>query len=242
MQSINFRFINTLLNISAEVIEMKILGINASPRGDKSQTLKLVESVLDGAKSVGAEIELIDICKLEIKFCNACQVCFRTGKCVHNDDFQILYHKILAADGLVWGSPNYFRSVTAQFKIIIDRMADAIHCQLFTGKYSCSVATAGGPKYDEVTDYLNGLLMNFGSFVTGSVGASISRGPQIMEKAENAALSLGKTLAEDIKIKRDYIEQRETLEENRAYFKKLVEMHKEEWEHEYEYWNRLNWT
>jgi multimeric flavodoxin WrbA len=221
---------------------MKILGINASPRGEKSQTLKLVRSVLDGAKSVGAETELIDICKLDIKFCNACQVCFRTGKCVQQDDFQALYDKILAADGMIWGSPNYFRSVTAQLKTLIDRMADAVHCQLFAGKYSCSVATAGGLKYGEVTDYLNGLLMTFGSFVTGGVGASMAHGPQIMEKTEKAAFDLGKALAEDIKIKRDYIEQRETLEENRAYFKKLVEMHKVEWEHEYEYWNRLNWT
>ena len=221
---------------------MKILGINASPRGEKSQTLRLVKAVLAGAKSAGAETELIDVCKLNIKYCNACQVCFKTGKCVQEDDFQGLYDKILAADGMVWGSPNYFRSVTAQLKTLIDRMADAIHCQLFTGKYSCSVATAGGSKYDEVTDYLNGLLMNFGSFVTGGVGGSVSGGLQVMEKTEKGAFNLGKALAEDIKVRRDYIEQRETLEESRAYFKKLVEIHKEEWEHEYEYWNRLKWT
>lgn len=221
---------------------MKILGINASPRGEKSQTLRLVKAVLAGAKSAGAETELIDLCKLNIKYCNACQVCFKTGKCVQEDDFQDLYDKILAADGMVWGSPNYFRSVTAQLKTLIDRMADAIHCQLFIGKYSCSVATAGGPRYDEVTDYLNGLLMTFGSFVSGAVGGSVSGGLQVMEKMEKGAFDLGKALAEDIKVKRDYIEQRETLEENRAYFKKLVEIHKEEWEHEYEYWNRLKWT
>ena len=28
----------------------------------------------------------------------------------------------------------------------------------------------------------------------------------------------------------------------REYFKKLVKMNKESWEHEYEYWNRLNWN
>ncbi len=129
---------------------MKVLGICASPRGSKSTTLRLVQAALEGAKASGAEVELVDVCKLDIKFCNACQVCFKEGKCVHKDDFQGLYEKILAADGLVWGSPNYFRSVTAQMKTFIDRMADAVHCQLLRGKYCCSVSS-GGSNYDQVT-------------------------------------------------------------------------------------------
>ncbi len=40
---------------------MKILGINASPRGNESNTLQLVRSVLKGAESEGAEAELIDL-------------------------------------------------------------------------------------------------------------------------------------------------------------------------------------
>ena len=100
---------------------MKVLGICASPRGSKSTTRKLVQAALDGAEKSGAATELIDVCKLDIKYCNACQACFKTGKCVHKDDFQGLYEKILAADGLVWGSPNYFHTVTAQLKTIIDR-------------------------------------------------------------------------------------------------------------------------
>ena len=220
---------------------MKILGINASPRGSNSQTLRLVEAVLNGAKSAGAEVELVDVCKLKIEYCNGCQVCFKKGVCIHEDDFQGLYDKMLAADGMVWGSPNYLHSVTAQMKTMIDRMADAIHCQLLTGKYCCSVAT-GGSNCDQVTDYLSGLLLNFGSFVTGNVGAKMSEGPKAMEAAEKKAFELGKSLAGDISAKRDYIEQREMLEENREYFKRLVKMHQRDWEHEYEYWNRLNWT
>jgi multimeric flavodoxin WrbA len=185
-------------------------------------------------------VELVDVCKLDIKFCNACQVCFKTGECVHKDDFQRLYEKILAADGLVWGSPNYFRSVTAQMKTLIDRMADAVHCQLLSGKYCCSVSS-GGSNYDQVTTYLDGLMINFGAFVTGSTGAVAAGGPNALEEAEKKAFSLGETLAGDIKSKRDYIEQREMQEEIREHFKQLVKMNRESWEHEYEYWNRLNW-
>lgn len=220
---------------------MKILGICASPRGSKSTTLGLVRALLKGAKEAGAEVELVDVCDLDIKFCNACQVCFKTGECVHKDDFQGLYDKILAADGLVWGSPNYFRSLTAQMKTFIDRMADAVHCQLLTGKYCASVAS-GGSNFDQVTTYLDGLMINFGAFVTGSIGVAMNQGPAVMEDAERKATLLGKSLAEDIRIKRDYIEQREMQEEIREYFKALVKMNKDSWEHEYEYWNRLNWN
>ena len=221
---------------------MKILAINSSPRGQKSNTLRLVQAVIDGAKSAGAEVELVDVCKLKIEFCNGCAVCYKTGECVKKDDFQSLYDKMLAADGLIIGSPNYLRSVTAQLKTLIDRMADAIHCQLLTGKYSVNVTTAGGIHTEQVTDFLNGIMMNFGSFVTGSVGASMSQGPKGLEDAEKRAFELGKALVEDIKTKRDYIEQREMLEENRKYFMALVKRNKAEWEHEYEYWDRLNWT
>ncbi len=84
-------------------------------------------------------------------------------------------------------------------------------------------------------------MLNFGAFVTGSVGAAMNQGTAAQEGAEKKAFLLGKSLAEDIRIKRDYIEQREMQEEIREYFKKLVQMNKESWEHEYEYWNKLNW-
>lgn len=219
---------------------MKILGICASPRGSKSTTLRLVQALLNGAKEAGAEVELVDVCDLDIKFCNACQACFKTGVCVHKDDFQGLYDKILAADGIVWGAPNYFRSVTAQMKTIIDRMADAVHCQLLTGKYCASVAS-GGSNYDQVTTYLDGLMITFGAFVTGSVGVVMSQGPGSMEEAERKAFLLGKSLAEDIRVKRDYTEQRLMQKEIREHFKALVKMNKDNWEHEYEHWNSINW-
>jgi multimeric flavodoxin WrbA len=126
-------------------------------------------------------------------------------------------------------------------KTFIDRMADAVHCQLLSGKYCASVAS-GGSNYDQVTTYLDGLMINFGAFVTGSIGVAMNQGPGAMEEAEKKATLLGKSLAEDIRVKRDYIEQRKMQEGFREHFKALVKMNKENWEHEYEYWNRLNWN
>ena len=217
---------------------MKILGINGSPRGSKSQTLILVEAVLDGAKASDAEVELVDVCKLKIDYCNACGVCYAKGKCIHEDDFEDLYHKILECDGLVLGSPVYFRSVTAQLKTLIDRMSDAIHCQLLTGKYGCAVATAGSPNYTEVTDYLGRIITGFGASAVGSVGASPSI-PGDIEAKKKEAFKLGQTLADAIKTKRAYPEQDAIHNETRNRFKSLVKANKDIWTHQYEHWMKM---
>jgi multimeric flavodoxin WrbA len=221
---------------------MKILGINASPRGSKSQTRKLVKAVLDGASSKGATVEMVDLSRLKIEYCIACGICYETGKCAKRDDFQSLYKKILSADGLVMGSPNYFHSVTAQMKTMIDRMADAVHCQLLTGKYTVNIATSGGTgHYNQVIDYLNEIMLNLGFFITGSAGVSARQGIKTWANAGTKAFKLGETLADNIREKKYYLKQSKIFRDNRKYFQDLVKLNKNVWIHEYEYWKKLNW-
>ena len=122
---------------------MRILGLNSSPNGKKSQTRRLVQAVLSGAAEKGAQTEYVDLRKLKIEYCIGCRKCFATGKCGFEDDYAPLFEKMLAADGMVWGSPNYSFCVNAPMKALIDRMADVIHCQYFDGKYCAAVCTAG---------------------------------------------------------------------------------------------------
>ena len=129
---------------------MKIIGINASPKGDASNTLKLVKSVLSGAESDGAETELVDLYKLNIEYCTACGTCYAKGECPLIDDLEELFEKMLNADGIVLGAPNYIDSVPAPMKALFDRLSDAIHCQMLTGKFGCSVCTAGGSGTEDV--------------------------------------------------------------------------------------------
>ena len=220
---------------------MRILGINASPKGSKSQTLRLVKAALNGAESMGCEVERVDLCTLKIEYCNACGICHKKGKCYKKDDFQALYRMMLAADGLVMGSPNYFLSVTAQMKTLIDRMAYAVHCQLFAGKYTVNVATSGGVGRDrQVTKYLDTLMLTFGSFITGSTGVSVRLGPEAMEAAERKSFRLGKKLAEDIRTRRVYTKQANIHRQIEEYFRQLVTMNKNEWVHEHEFWSRAS--
>ena len=113
---------------------MKVIGIQASPRGKESNTLRLMTAVLTGAAEEGAETELIDLYTRKIEYCTACGTCYMTGECTIFDDFAGIFDSLMDADGIVLGAPNYIDSVPAPMKALFDRLADAIHCQKLTGK------------------------------------------------------------------------------------------------------------
>ena len=216
--------------------EMKILGINASPKGEKSQTRRLVMGVLEGARQAGADGTFIDICALDIHYCTACGTCYAKGECVFDDDYPMLLAKMLDADGIVLGSPNYINPVTAQLKTMLDRMADVVHCQSFAGKYGCSVCTAGGSYADEVADYLNMALLNFGATTVGKAAVLVGANPDAIVGGEKEAKELGRRLADAIRTKWVDPAQEQHHTERKEYFKRLVLYNKDLWTHEYEYW------
>lgn len=214
---------------------MKIIGLVASPHGEKSATRRLVSAVLEGAHSAGAQIELVDLTKVRIGYCVACGTCYKTGVCPIPDDFNSIQARVLAADGVVWGSPNYFRSVSAQMKTYIDRQADCIHCQMMEGKYGCAVSVAGGPAFQEVVDYLNGIFVAMGGSSVGGAGASASI-PESLESAEIKARGLGGELVKAITERRAYPEQEPIHQDMREHFKDLINANKDVWKHEFKYW------
>jgi len=220
---------------------MKILGINGSPRGKNSRTLKLVEAVLDGARQRGAEAELVDIGALDIRYCLGCQVCYAEGECVQEDDLYDLWEKMMRADGIVLGSPVYINGVTAQLKTVIDRLADAIHCQMLVGEYGCAVTTAGGSGISEVLGYMNYVLNSLGAVTVGEVGVAIGRDPAALDTAITEARNLGQTLADAIQTKRRYDDQESAIAERGAFFRQLVKANKEAWRHQYDFWMEKGW-
>jgi len=219
---------------------VKILGINGSPKGEKSQTRRLVMAVLEGARKSGADVTFIDICSLDISYCTACGVCYTKGECVNDDAFTMLNEKMLEADGIVLGSPVYINTVTAQLKTLLDRMADSIHCQNFTGKYGCSVSTAGGSMAEETAGYMNDALGMLGAQTVGLVGVNFMGNPDAIVPAEKKAKDLGHKLAEAIREKWEDPAQKKMLAERRQYMKHLVLANKDIWAHEYEHYKRLD--
>lgn len=99
---------------------MKVLGIRGSPRRGGNTDL-LLEEVLKGAASKGAEVKTITLSELKISPCLHCDSCLLKGKCKIPDDMQMIYRKLENADRIVLASPLHFMSVTAQMKTMIDR-------------------------------------------------------------------------------------------------------------------------
>ncbi len=125
---------------------MKVLGIVCSPR-KQGNTEIMMETALTGARSLGAETELWTAVGKDLKPCDGCDICTRERVACHiNDDMPELYGKIVAADGLIFGSPSYFGFATAQAKIVMDRLYSLYNQSALVDKVAgvLSVASSSG--------------------------------------------------------------------------------------------------
>ncbi len=99
---------------------IRVLGIVGSPRVG-GNTESLVAEALKVAGEEGAETELVRLADKEVKPCDGCLSCRRTGECRIEDDFRPIFDKIVEADGIILYSPVYFGSAAPQIKALIDR-------------------------------------------------------------------------------------------------------------------------
>ncbi len=125
---------------------MKVIAINGSPRKTWN-TATLLEKALDGAKSVGADTELIHLYALNFKGCTSCFACkLKNGKyighCAMKDDLSSVLEKILECDVLLLGSPIYLGNITGEMHSFLERLIfsnityDAAESSVFKGKVS----------------------------------------------------------------------------------------------------------
>jgi multimeric flavodoxin WrbA len=99
---------------------MKILALSGSPR-KKGNTIDLLKEALKGAEKEGAEVDLVGVAGKELRGCDGCFVCFTKGKCHIKDDMHLIHDKMVAADGIIFGTPVYLYGMTAQMKAVLDR-------------------------------------------------------------------------------------------------------------------------
>ncbi len=100
--------------------KMRLAGLVGSRR-KRGNTRTLVEKALAGAQREGAEIDLILLGEYDIRPCTGCQGCQGKLRCVQEDDLEEVLARMLAADGVVMGSPAYFYNITADLKAFLDR-------------------------------------------------------------------------------------------------------------------------
>lgn len=108
---------------------MKILLINGSPKGKRSNSLKLAYSFIEGFKNgctddeESISIDELHVASMEIAACKGCFACWQKtpGVCCIKDDMQTVIEKLIEADLILWSFPLYYFNVPGILKNLIDR-------------------------------------------------------------------------------------------------------------------------
>ncbi len=103
---------------------MKVVAFQGSPRIEGNTDILLKEA-LKPIRKAGHDITLFELNRMNIKPCQDCGGCDKTGKCIINDDMDEIYNAIREAERIILASPVFFFGLSAQAKIMIDR------CQSF---------------------------------------------------------------------------------------------------------------
>jgi len=220
---------------------MKLIAITSSPKGKKSNTLRLVKAAAEAARGEGAEVETIDIARLNLRYCIACNTCFNKGVCPRKDDFNKVLKKMLAADGFILSSPNYMEGVSGQMKVFMDRHCDIVHCHKYEGKYSISLTTCGNNYGEHIIKAMDTFMIKCGGTALGGVGAPLIRDPSSEAQAIERACGLGIDLVKAIKEKRIIPEQEAAHSGARAYFANMFKNSPVVFAHDYQYYVKKGW-
>jgi multimeric flavodoxin WrbA len=160
-----------------------ILGINGSPKGERSNSRFLLVKALEAASKVLSDgaTEILDIVDYRIRYCTGCDACVRKKPCPESehDDMPKIEEKLAQAQSIIIASPSYFTSVPGILKDFIDRsrtmkMLDHQLKDKVFGAITYAGLRYGGQEH--VIDILNRYALGQGMIVVGSVGNPVTHG------------------------------------------------------------------
>lgn len=104
---------------------MRILVLNGSPKGQRSNTYRLTCAFLEGVRQEmpACEVRTHIVKELDVKSCLGCFACWSKtpGKCCIHDDMADIIEDMLWADVTVWNFPLYYFGVPGPMKNLMDR-------------------------------------------------------------------------------------------------------------------------
>lgn len=177
---------------------MKVLLLNGSPheRGSTYTALHEMEKIFE---EEGIEAEMLHLGKLDIKGCQACGYCAGHGKCVMDDVVNEVADKLMAADGLVLGSPVYYGSANSTLTALLDRLFFSTMYKDLRMKVGAAVCSArrGGltATFDQLNKYftISGMPVASGQYWNGIHGHNAEEAKQDLE-----GMQMMRTLAQNM--------------------------------------------
>jgi multimeric flavodoxin WrbA len=188
---------------------MLIIGLNGS-LNKNGNTKFLLNKVLENAESLGANTKILDVSEFlnsaRHSFCTACSnpcssICYKDTKL--EEAFELLRN----ADGILFGSPVYFGSISGQLKAFFDKTRKYRTEKAFYNKIAAGV-TVGTSKYggqETTMKALHDIMLVHGMIIVadgyveddcGHHGVCAHRPAQNDEFAINRAGILGKRMVE----------------------------------------------
>lgn len=102
----------------------KIIVMMGSPKRD-GNTATIIKWFCDGVKRTGSTVDVVETAFLKNKTpgCSSCRLCQRSDKyeCVIKDEVSQAIAKVPHYDIIVFATPLYFFSASAQTKVVLDR-------------------------------------------------------------------------------------------------------------------------
>lgn len=179
----------------------KIVVFMGSPRKN-GYTAQLINRIVEGAKSMEAEVVTYDLNAKGIKGCQGCFYCRSHEDCATRDTLSPMYEDIKSAHGIILASPIYFGSVSGQVKIWLDRMYPMYSLDFsprFPGKKAVSVYAQANPDHScfrSAIESTNGFLTAYGweviesLLVYGDVAENYTIPKELMDRAYIAGQKL----------------------------------------------------
>lgn len=172
--------------------ELNVVAFNGSPRRN-GNTSVLIRRVLDTLEREGIATEYVQVGGRTVRGCRDCRRCFETGdrRCAFGDDpVNDWIELMVAADGIVLGSPVYFLDVTAEMKALIDRAGLVARANggLFRRTVATAVAAVRRSGANHAIDTLHHFLLYSGMVVPGApvIGVGLEAG-DVLEDDEGLA-------------------------------------------------------
>lgn len=105
---------------------MKILVINGSPKGNRSNSFQVTKAFLEGINegATNNEVTIYHLANKKISHCLGCFGCWKKtpGVCVLKDDMAEILKKVIEADLLIYSFPLYYFSLPGLLKNYFDRL------------------------------------------------------------------------------------------------------------------------
>lgn len=150
---------------------MLIIGLNGSPNIEGNTKL-LLDTVLKKANNLGADTGVIDVQKVLLSTKNHfCTVCSNpcSGICYKGTEMEEAFNFLRKADGIIFGSPSYFGTISAQLKAFFDKSRKLRGTKDLYNKVGTGV-TVGGSKYggqETTIRALHDIMLVHGMIIVG---------------------------------------------------------------------------